>query len=553
MSKILYLTTSNTEKLDSGITNRLSQLDNPGDIDIQRITHLDDIKKINIKDYSLIIFDAAIEIHPWKIIDDCKKQIGKEAGPVFWIEGELNAITQNYMQSEGITGSVLVIKDSKELIASCNGKVDGSLDSTANNIGIDTQHNICSIGKMLTGLVILKLVQAEKLSLDDMIYKYLPDNFPEKEKFKWTTVRQLITHTSGMGNYTGKYDEVLNDTLQADPDLKKLEDFCKFIEHPDKWKTGDYCYSNVGFVVLGEIIEQVINKDIQPSEKKKSYWDAIEEYILKPAESRITRDIPISDKPFATNSTDIKFIKTVEIASSPAGANMWATPEELGKFSNWFIQQIKNDPTGYKRVLMSNEEPKIENMQRSDLVALKEDGQLTVYWIEKGKIVNHSFSQMAVQSIVNQLPAMGRESTNLELIQNITSQYGCSNLNLKQQLMNTRAQMFRGEEMYYSFGVMTSKNIHGQDYYHHNGGAPGISSYLQICPAAETTEIIFINNDSNNARLAERVASKVETNVISATNIYYADKKFSENSNELFKLVAKDAGVELASRSDYKL
>jgi enterochelin esterase-like enzyme len=79
----------------------------------------------------------------------------------------------------------------------------------------------------------------------------------------------------------------------------------------------------------------------------------------------------------------------------------------------------------YSRILMSDEEPKIENMRIDDLIALKEDGQLTVYWIENGKIVNHSFSEDAVRSIVERLPAIGEESRDLNLIREVTSQYGC--------------------------------------------------------------------------------------------------------------------------------
>ncbi len=67
----------------------------------------------------------------------------------------MNAITKSYLETSQLTGTVLVTKDSNVVISTCNGKVDGQLDSVAPNIEMDTPHNICSIGKMLTGLTAL--------------------------------------------------------------------------------------------------------------------------------------------------------------------------------------------------------------------------------------------------------------------------------------------------------------------------------------------------------------------------------------------------------------
>lgn len=86
---------------------------------------------------------------------------------------------------------------------------------------------------------------------------------------------------------------------------------------------------------------------------------------------------------------------------------------------------VPNRTIEYNRVLMRKDEPKIEEMAMGDLVALNEDGQLTMYWIEKGKVVNRSYRDTEVQSIAHQLPEVGQESTNLKLIQDILSQYDC--------------------------------------------------------------------------------------------------------------------------------
>ena len=59
---------------------------------------------------------------------------------------------------------------------------------------------ILSITKSFTAIVILKLHEENKISIDDNVNKYLPD-FPNGDKI---TIENLITHTSGIYNYTVK-------------------------------------------------------------------------------------------------------------------------------------------------------------------------------------------------------------------------------------------------------------------------------------------------------------------------------------------------------------
>ena len=55
-----------------------------------------------------------------------------------------------------------------------------------------------SIGKQFTAAAVMILVQENKLSLDDKISKYFPD---VPATWKDITVRHLLTHTSGLGDY----------------------------------------------------------------------------------------------------------------------------------------------------------------------------------------------------------------------------------------------------------------------------------------------------------------------------------------------------------------
>lgn len=460
MGKILYLATKplNINAPDFLVNQLGNQLVNSDDLDIHIINEWEEeLPDIIEKNYAMIIFDAEIAIPPWNLIKAIKSSSEIDCCPVFWVEGSINMHTSHYMQSNHLTGSILVTKNSQEIIAAFNGNVDGHLDSSAPLIKISTSHNICSIGKMLTGLTVLQLAKEGKLNLTDNIYDCLPEDFPNKEKFKTVTVNQLLTHTAGMGNYTEKYDRALNDPDQEDPQFKVLEDFLTFIDNPDELPVGEHNYSNVGYVVLGKVIEKAVNKDKRVNEHQ-NYWDVITALVLKPGNIAITRDKPPSDNA----ATNAEYPTTIKIASSPAGANMWAVPEELTKFANWLIGRIQNEPT------------------------------------------------------------------------------------FKSELDRLKVRMFANEELYYSAGIMMGKDSLDQDFYYHNGGAPGISSYLRLDPSTQMTETVFINNDSNNKELANGlVASTLESYVMNAqsNNVYYADPKLSTNPEVLFDQVAQQAGV----------
>lgn len=127
----------------------------------------------------------------------------------------------------------------------------------------DTVFEIGSVSKQITAAGIMLLVQDGKISLDEKISKYLP-NTPET--WKNVSVRNLLTHTSGIKSYTGLSGFELSKRMTRDDFIKKLA-----VESLD-FPTGDrYIYSNSGYSLLGYIIE---------SASGKSYWDFMRERIF---------------------------------------------------------------------------------------------------------------------------------------------------------------------------------------------------------------------------------------------------------------------------------
>lgn len=133
-----------------------------------------------------------------------------------------------------------------------------------------------SMGKQFTATAVMILVEEGKLSLDDKISKYFTD---APEGWKNITVRHLLTHTSGMGEYPPDLD------LRRD--LTEAEYLALIKSVPLSFATGaKWDYSNLGYVTLGMLIRKVTGK---------FYGDFLAERIFRPIGMTTARVISEAD------------------------------------------------------------------------------------------------------------------------------------------------------------------------------------------------------------------------------------------------------------------
>jgi CubicO group peptidase (beta-lactamase class C family) len=128
---------------------------------------------------------------------------------------------------------------------------------------------IASHTKLFTATAIMMLFNEGKLSLDDRISKYLPWFTSENDaNLKDITIRHLLMHASGL-SCDGKKELWGEDKTPA---LKEIMSQIK--EGLSVSKTNESVkYSNIGYILLGQIIETVT---------KKEYGQFIQEKILDP-------------------------------------------------------------------------------------------------------------------------------------------------------------------------------------------------------------------------------------------------------------------------------
>lgn len=81
----------------------------------------------------------------------------------------------------------------------------------------------------------------------------------------------------------------------------------------------------------------------------------------------------------------------------------------------------------YRDAFVFENKPRIDEIKSNMLVMVKEDKNLTAYWIDnQQKLVSRSFPLEEVTNITQQLPKFGSFSNNLELINNIILKYSCT-------------------------------------------------------------------------------------------------------------------------------
>jgi CubicO group peptidase (beta-lactamase class C family) len=139
--------------------------------------------------------------------------------------------------------------------------------------GLDTRFRIASVTKQFTALAVLVLQERGKLRVTDNVCVHLPACPPH-----WApvTIEHLLTHTSGLLNYTDVMEENLDEFFRVAGGRQPTpEGILRTVaDRPLEFPPGSrWVYSNSGYVLLGQLIERVSGT---------SYADFLRDEILDP-------------------------------------------------------------------------------------------------------------------------------------------------------------------------------------------------------------------------------------------------------------------------------
>ncbi|MBF4493840.1 serine hydrolase [Flavobacterium sp. MR2016-29] len=179
---------------------------------------------------------------------------------------QIEQLLSKYTEYGQFNGSALVAENGKVIFKKGFGFANMEWDIPNQP---NTKFRLGSISKQFTAFLIVKLAEEGKLKLDVPITTYLPD-YPKTTGDK-ITIHHLLTHTSGIQNYTSAPNFFRDKSRNS----YTPEEFVKtFSSLPLEFTPGEkFKYSNSGYFLLGYIIEKISGK---------TYEQYLKETILTP-------------------------------------------------------------------------------------------------------------------------------------------------------------------------------------------------------------------------------------------------------------------------------
>jgi CubicO group peptidase (beta-lactamase class C family)/D-alanyl-D-alanine dipeptidase/predicted GH43/DUF377 family glycosyl hydrolase len=217
--------------------------------------------------------------------------------------------------------SISLVDDDRVVWAEGFGYQDAAKKIPATS---DTVYRVGSVSKLFTDLAVLQLVEEGKLDLDAPVQKYLPDFRPRNPHGTPLTLRQMMSHQSGLvrespvGHYFDPDEPTLHETVAS---LNQTS-----LVYKPETKTK---YSNAAIAVVGAVLETQLDV---------SHPQRVRQSILNPLDMRNSSFVvtPALEPRLATGwmrTYDGRRFEapTFLLGTGPAG-NLYSSVLDLSKF-----------------------------------------------------------------------------------------------------------------------------------------------------------------------------------------------------------------------------
>lgn len=296
------------------------------------------------------------------------------------LEDTISAFISSFCSANKITGiSVSLWHQEKNVDKSFfTGYID-----LENNKPVD-ENSIFQLGcisKLYTGVIILKLVEQGYLSLESTVESLFTNSFFTDKRVGKIKIKHLLAHTSGFpfGNYYHK------SSAQIIEEVEKTELL---------FETGsNRKYSQLGYALLGVIIEKVYNKKIE---------SILEEQILEKASLKNTfgsikhieskkeniAKAYIQNSPIINFNQKNKLRKKGILQLTPSSGGMLSTSGDLLKFG----QILLGYPIMNANKILSTESFKLFTQQQGPQMSYTDFSFFTNNWMGESYIYLGGFS-----------------------------------------------------------------------------------------------------------------------------------------------------------------
>jgi CubicO group peptidase (beta-lactamase class C family) len=238
------------------------------------------------------------------------------------VESRVDTAIASLISHEGLSGTLLVAHAGTTVMNRSFGLADAA-SHTPNRI--DTRFRIGSITKQFTAMAMLLLQEQGKLQVADPVCGYLASC---PEQWRPVTIHHLLTHTSGIPNYTERPDVLPFNRAIAPVDL-----VAAMTTWPLDFPAGSrFSYSNSGYAILGHVIERVAHQ---------RYADFLHAAILDPLALHNTGydDRPTSPAHAIGYSTPDTPAEPMHASLAYAAGAMYSTVADLARWTQALIDR----------------------------------------------------------------------------------------------------------------------------------------------------------------------------------------------------------------------
>ena len=233
-------------------------------------------------------------------------------------KGKLNSYFDALRDHDKFMGSVAVSRNGEVIFSRSVGFADVEKGQPAD---ADSRYRIGSISKTFTAVMVMKAVEAGKLTLEETISKYFP-GIPNAEKI---TVSDLLYHRSGIHCFTD--DPGYLSWCTQPKTWKELEEI--IVSGGSDFEPGSkMAYSNSNYVLLSIMLEEINNKP---------YDKLLRKQITRPARLKSTyygrKADPTKNECYSYTYDEGWKAEAETDMSVPLGAGaIVSTPADLVKF-----------------------------------------------------------------------------------------------------------------------------------------------------------------------------------------------------------------------------
>ncbi len=178
----------------------------------------------------------------------------------------VKGLLQEGVRNGVFPGAVLrIVKNSRTVFNFATGF--SSVFPARRKMTADTIFDIASLTKVIvTTSAVMLLVQERRIKLDEEISAYIPEIVPDDKKH--ISIRQILSHSAGFTAWKPFFQEIENEEKRTGVRISETEEVRDFflrgiLNEPLAYSPGrKSIYSDLGFILLGFIIERVSGKSL---------------------------------------------------------------------------------------------------------------------------------------------------------------------------------------------------------------------------------------------------------------------------------------------------